>query len=68
VDLTVEGERLTGTITLPRGLTGSVTWQRAQQQLNGGVQTIAPMEPALPKSANNQPRCDRLRKENTNHE
>ena len=40
-ELAVEGERLTGTIALPRGVTGVVTWRGAHQQLNEGVQTIA---------------------------
>jgi hypothetical protein len=41
VDLAVAGERLTGAIALPRGVTGVVTWRGAHQQLNDGVQTIA---------------------------
>ena len=41
VDLAVEGERLVGTIALPRGVKGVVSWRGAQQQLNDGAQTIA---------------------------
>jgi alpha-L-rhamnosidase len=40
-DLAVAGERLTGAITLPRGVTGVVTWRGMHQELNDGVQTIA---------------------------
>ena len=40
-DLAVAGERLTGTIGLPRGVTGVVLWRGAQQRLHDGVQTIA---------------------------
>jgi hypothetical protein len=41
VDLAAEGQRLTGTIALPPGVTGVVMWRGARQQLNDGVQTIA---------------------------
>ncbi|HET9223372.1 MAG TPA: alpha-L-rhamnosidase C-terminal domain-containing protein, partial [Roseiflexaceae bacterium] len=41
VDLAVEGQRLTGTIALPGGVTGVLTWQGAHQQLDDGVQAIA---------------------------
>jgi hypothetical protein len=40
-DLTVAGERLTGTIARPNGVTGVLTWRGAQQQLTAGIQTIA---------------------------
>jgi hypothetical protein len=39
-DLAVAGQRLTGTIALPRGVSGVLIWQGAQQQLSDGTQTI----------------------------
>jgi alpha-L-rhamnosidase len=40
-DLVADGDRLSGTIQLPEGLTGVLSWRGARQQLNGGAQTIA---------------------------
>jgi alpha-L-rhamnosidase len=40
-ELTVQGERLTGTVTLPEGVTGVLSWGGARQQLSGGAQAIA---------------------------
>jgi alpha-L-rhamnosidase len=39
-ELTADGDRLTGTITLPDRVTGVLRWRGAHQQLNGGIQAI----------------------------
>jgi hypothetical protein len=40
-DLAVDGDRLTGTVGLPPGVTGVLTWRGAHQRLEAGSQTIA---------------------------
>lgn len=41
LELAVDGDRLAGTIALPRGVTGVVAWRGARRQLSDGAQTIA---------------------------
>jgi hypothetical protein len=40
-DLAVDGDRLTGTVALPPGVTGVLTWRGAHQRLEAGSPTIA---------------------------